>query len=192
MRSHKDSREFEVSLPWVHHLLGGESLQVYERQVHKSLYKSEIPTIAESKPVIYIFLTNAIDEVTKEEPRRANKELLPFGTVRQRNPKQRPGLILATHVYTCSPSPKQPRTSSEKANRTKGSAEMARLRARGAVLHVTAGACDLGCRITEGKNQFFLSNFLFKAKRTKKKTRHRYLAAQGEDGAACVIREMIG
>jgi hypothetical protein len=48
MRTHKNSREFPISFPCVHRLLGVETQQVYKHQVHKSLYKCEIPTIAEN------------------------------------------------------------------------------------------------------------------------------------------------
>lgn len=46
MRSHKNSRELHIGFPGVRHLFGGEALKVYECQIHKSLYKCEIPTIA--------------------------------------------------------------------------------------------------------------------------------------------------
>lgn len=49
MRTHKNSREFHISFPRVHHLLSGETLKVYEHQIHKSLHKSEIPAIAEDR-----------------------------------------------------------------------------------------------------------------------------------------------
>ena len=46
MRTHKNNREFHIHLPRVHHLLGDETLLVYEYQVDKSLNKGDIPTIA--------------------------------------------------------------------------------------------------------------------------------------------------
>lgn len=43
-------------------------------------------------------LANAINKIAKEEPRRANEKLLPFGSIRERNPKQRPRLLLPLHL----------------------------------------------------------------------------------------------
>lgn len=98
MRTHENSWEFHICFPWIHHFLRGKALKPYQYQVNKSLYKSEIPSIAELKPIIYIFLTNAINKVTKEEPRRTNKKLLPFWPICKGNSKQRPCLILAFHL----------------------------------------------------------------------------------------------
>lgn len=49
MRTHKNSRELHISLPWIHHLLGGETLEVNQNKVHKTLNKCKVPTIAEIK-----------------------------------------------------------------------------------------------------------------------------------------------
>jgi hypothetical protein len=49
MGAHKDSRELHICLPWVHHLLGGEALDIKQKQVDESLNKCEIPTIAGTK-----------------------------------------------------------------------------------------------------------------------------------------------
>lgn len=43
------------------------------------------------------YLADAIDKVSKEEARRANEELLPSGSVSERNPKQRPVLLFVFH-----------------------------------------------------------------------------------------------
>lgn len=47
----------------------------------------------EPNRVYSLYLADAIDEITKEEPRRANEKLLPFGSISERNPKQRPSLL---------------------------------------------------------------------------------------------------
>lgn len=49
MGTHEDSRELHICLPWVHHLLGGEALEIKQKQVDESLDKCEIPTIAGTK-----------------------------------------------------------------------------------------------------------------------------------------------
>lgn len=46
LRTHKNGRELHICLPWVHNLLGGETLKVYECDIHKTLYKGEVPSIA--------------------------------------------------------------------------------------------------------------------------------------------------
>lgn len=46
MRTHKHCRECHVSLPRVHHLLGGETLQVNKPNINPSLDKGEVPPIA--------------------------------------------------------------------------------------------------------------------------------------------------
>ena len=48
-------------------------------------------------------LANAINKVTKEEPRWTNKKLLPFWSICKGNPKQRPCLILAFHLLSTRP-----------------------------------------------------------------------------------------
>lgn len=55
-------------------------------------------TAKKSRIKILNYLTDAIDEITKEEPRGANEELLPFRPVRQRNPKERPSLFFILHL----------------------------------------------------------------------------------------------
>ena len=49
MRTHENSRELHISLPWIHHLLGGETLGVNQYNVYKSLNKCKVPTIAEKE-----------------------------------------------------------------------------------------------------------------------------------------------
>lgn len=49
-------------------------------------------------------LTNTINEVAKEKPRRANEKLLPFRSMSERNPKQGPRLILVFHLQQSSTS----------------------------------------------------------------------------------------
>lgn len=46
-RPHQDCREFHIGIPWIHHLLCAEALEMYENQIYKALYKGEVPTIAE-------------------------------------------------------------------------------------------------------------------------------------------------
>lgn len=46
MRSHENSREFDISSHGIHNLLCGEALEVDEEQVDKSLNEREIPTKA--------------------------------------------------------------------------------------------------------------------------------------------------
>lgn len=57
MRTHENSRELHIRFPWVHHLLDGETLKVYEYQVHESLYEGEIPAVAE-KPKKFKSITH--------------------------------------------------------------------------------------------------------------------------------------
>lgn len=95
-------------------MLGGETLQVYECQVHKSLHKSEIPAIAKLKPIVYIFLTNAINKVAKEEARRADEELLPPGSIRKRDTEQKPCLLFVPHLVGDRPIKSQSKNNEKK------------------------------------------------------------------------------
>lgn len=49
MGSHKNSREFHICFPWIYDVLYSEALEINKNQVHETLYKSEIPSIAAKK-----------------------------------------------------------------------------------------------------------------------------------------------
>ncbi|KAJ0565497.1 hypothetical protein HanIR_Chr06g0263231 [Helianthus annuus] len=49
MRTHEHSRELDVRLPRVHHLLGGEPLQINQSDVNPSLNECKIPAITTPK-----------------------------------------------------------------------------------------------------------------------------------------------
>ena len=45
-----------------------------------------------------IHLAYAINKISKEEASRTDEELLPYGTTRERNPKEGPSLLLVLHL----------------------------------------------------------------------------------------------
>lgn len=97
MGTHENCRELDISLPWIHHLLGSKALEINQQNIHKALNKCKVPAIAELKPVVHIFLTYAVNKIAKEKPRRANEELFPSWSISQRNSKQRPFLLFILH-----------------------------------------------------------------------------------------------
>jgi len=47
----------------------------------------------------HIYLTDAVNKISKEEPRWTNKELLPSGSVREWNSEQTTSLLLVLHLF---------------------------------------------------------------------------------------------
>ena len=68
MRSHKNRRELHISFPWIHHLLCTKALKVNEEDIHKSLNKCEVPTIAET--IIYHKINNTVINNSTEEGKK--------------------------------------------------------------------------------------------------------------------------
>lgn len=46
MGTHENCRELDISLPWIHHLLGSKALEINQENIHKALNKCKVPAIA--------------------------------------------------------------------------------------------------------------------------------------------------
>lgn len=76
--------------------------QLQKRWTKNIKFKNSRKARKQSRYMIHldIYLTDAVNKISKEEPRWTNKELLPSWSVREWNSKQTTSLLLVLHLFT--------------------------------------------------------------------------------------------